>query len=305
MSSQPFHPDLHIARFLPRTTVGPRSLGLVRRLTTALDRPRADVDTVLIQPGVSVRVFRPSRTRTRTPALLWIHGGGYIMGTAAQDDPLCRRIAHELGIIVASVDYRLAPEHPFPTPLHDCYNTLDWLSEQPHIDPQRIAIGGASAGAGLAAALALLAKERGMIQPVLQLLSYPMLDDRTTTRPELDRRRVRLWNADSNRFGWRSYLATAYGNEVSPLAAPARYDDLTGLPTTWLGVGTRDLFHDENLAYARRLEQAGVDCTLHVTPGGYHAFDMIEPKAAVSQAFRRSQLEALDDALNSADSSRG
>ncbi|NNH69257.1 alpha/beta hydrolase [Nocardia uniformis] len=300
MSHQPFHPDLRIARLLPRTIVGPRNLWLIRRLTAILDRPRSDVDIIRIDAEVSVRVFRPSRPRPRprTPALLWIHGGGYVLGTAAQDDRFCRRIADQLDITVASVDYRVAPEHPFPTPLHDCYSAWRWLSEQPDVDAQRLAIGGASAGAGLAAALTLLTKERGTIQPVLQMLSYPMLDDRTTTRAELDRHRVRLWNADSNRFGWRSYLGPAYGNEISPLAAPARYDDLTGLPTTWLGVGTNDLFHDENLAYVQRLEQAGVDCTLHVTPGGYHAFDMIEPKAAVSQTFRRSQVDALDSALN-------
>jgi acetyl esterase/lipase len=172
------------------------------------------------------------------------------------------------------VEYRRAPEHPFPTPLEDCYTALQWLARQPDIDPARIAIGGESAGAGLAAAVALLAKERGEIHPVLQLLSYPMLDDRTTTRTDIDPRRLRIWSPGSNRFGWRAYLgpATADGG-VSPLAAPARYDDLAGLPPAWIGVGTNDLFHDEDVTYARRLQQAGVASTLHVVPGAYHNFD--------------------------------
>jgi acetyl esterase/lipase len=226
-----------------------------------------------------------------------MHGGGYVLASAAQDDRFCRRIADQLGIVVASVEYRVAPEHPFPTPLHDCYAALSWLAGQSDVDPTRIAIGGASAGGGLAAALALLAKERGEIQPVLQLLTYPMLDDRTTTRADVDHRALRIWNAKSNRFGWRSYLGPAHGDDVSPLAAPARSDDLSGLPPAWLGVGTCDLFHDEGLAYAERLEQAGVDCTLHVTPGAYHGFNVVEPKAAVSRAFWQSQVTALEGAL--------
>lgn len=304
MPSQLLHPDLRAARFLPRSAVGPRRLK-VFRLLSAASRPRPGVVVVPVEPEVSVHLYQPAKTPPRAPALLWIHGGGYVIGTPAQDDRFCRRIADQLGIIVASVDYRLAPEHPFPTPLHDCYAALDWLAGQPDVDPERIAIGGASAGAGLAAALALLANERGEIKPVLQLLSYPMLDDRTTTRTDIDQRPLRLWNTKSNRFGWQSYLGTAYGGKVPPLAAPARYDDLSGLPPTWLGVGTCDLFHDENLAYAERLEQAGVTCTVHVTPGAYHAFDMVEPKAPISQAFRHAQVTALTKALNGTDSSPG
>lgn len=197
------------------------------------------------------------------------------------------------------MEYRLAPEHPFPTPPEDCYTALEWLARQPDIDAGRIAIGGQSAGGGLAAALALLAKERGEIRPVLQLLSYPMLDDRTTTRTDIDMRRLRIWSPGSNQFGWRAYLghATADGN-VPPLAAPARYDDLSGLPPAWIGVGTNDLFHDEDVTYARRLQRAGVACTLRVVPGAYHNFDSIEPKTAVSRAFVTAQITALDEALN-------
>ncbi|WP_158853127.1 alpha/beta hydrolase fold domain-containing protein [Saccharothrix deserti] len=140
---------------------------------------------------------------------------------------------------------------------------------------------------------------RGEIRPVLQLLSYPMLDDRTTTRTDIDPRRLRMWSQKSNRFGWRAYLgpATADG-DVSPLAAPARYGDLSGLPPAWIGVGTNDLFHDEDVTYARRLQQAGVACALRVVPGAYHAFDSVEAKTALSQAFLQARTTALDEALN-------
>ncbi|WP_433016313.1 alpha/beta hydrolase [Kribbella sp. CA-294648] len=322
MTEQLFNPHLRAARFLPRTVITSRTLPTLRLLTKVAgmaQRPGGEV--VAVDADVSVRVFRPaSAQRPRPasaghrqlleggrpkvapaaarPALLWIHGGGMVLGAAAQDSRFCRRIAEQLDIVVVSVEYRLAPEHPFPTPLEDCYTALRWLAKQPGIDPALIAIGGASAGAGLAAALALLAKERGEIQPVLQLLSYPMLDDRTTTRSDIDGRRQRLWSQHSNRFGWRAYLGSVPNGSVSPLAAPARYDDLSGLPPAWIGVGTNDLFHDEDIAYARRLQEAGVACALHVVPGAYHAFDSVEAKTAVAQTFFHAQTTALDEALN-------
>ncbi|WP_261323829.1 alpha/beta hydrolase [Rhizobium leguminosarum] len=299
MTEQPFNPELRAARFLPRTIIAARTLPALRVLTklTRITR-RPDAQVVSVDANVSVHVFRPASARPRTPALLWIHGGGMVLGDAAQDSGFCRLVADQLNIVVGSVEYRLAPAHPFPAPLEDCYTALQWLARQPDIDPARIVIGGASAGGGLAAALALLAKERGEIRPVLQLLSYPMLDDRTTIRTDIDARRLRLWSPASNRFGWRSYLgpATADGN-VPPLAAPARYNDLSGLPPAWIGVGTNDLFHDEDVTYARRLQQAGVATTLHVVPGAYHNFDSIEAKAAISRAFVKAQMTALDEAL--------
>jgi acetyl esterase/lipase len=299
MTGHPFNPQLRAARFLPRTIITARTLPTLRVLTKLTGRARRpDAQVVSVDADVSVHVFRPASPRPRTPALLWIHGGGMVLGDAAQDSDFCRRIADQLNIVVVSVEYRLAPEHPFPTPLEDCYTALQWLAHQPGIDPARIAIGGASAGGGLAAALALLAKERGEIRPVLQLLSYPMLDDRTTTRTDIDPRRLRIWSLASNRFGWRSYLGPATTDgDVSPLAAPARYDDLSSLPPAWIGVGTNDLFHDEDVTYAHRLQQAGVATTLHVVPGAYHNFDSFEAKAAISQAFVKAQITALDEAL--------
>lgn len=300
MTEQHFNPQLRAARFLPRTIITPRTLPTLRVLTKLTGRVRRpDAEVVSVDADVSVHVFRPASARPGTPALLWIHGGGMVLGDAAQDSQFCRRVANELNLVVVSVEYRLAPEHPFPTPLEDCYTALQWLASQPDIDPASIAVGGQSAGGGLAAALALLAKERGEIRPVLQLLSYPMLDDRTTTRTDIDPRRLRIWSPGSNRFGWGAYLGgTASDANVPPLAAPARFDDLSGLPPAWIGVGTNDLFHDEDVAYARRLQQAGVACTLRVVPGAYHNFDSMEPRTAISRAFVQAQLTALDEALN-------
>ncbi|MGP4014855.1 alpha/beta hydrolase [Saccharopolyspora sp. 5N708] len=207
-------------------------------------------------------------------------------------------MADRLGTVAVAVEYRLAPEHPFPTPLEDCYAALRWLARQPGVDPERIAIGGDSAGGGLAAALALLAKERGEVHPVLQVLSYPMLDDRTATRTDIDPRQLRMWSQDNNRFGWGAYLGSQARHEVPPLAAPARYEDLSGLPATWIGVGTHDLFHDEVVTFADRLRQAGVATTLEVVPGAYHGFDVLEKKAEVSRSYRQAQLSALDAAVN-------
>jgi acetyl esterase/lipase len=228
--------------------------------------------------------------------LLWVAGGGLLLNTSVADDGPCRTIAERLGIVVASVEYRLAPEHSFPTPLDDCYAGLRWLAAQPDVDVNRIAIGGASAGGGLTAALALLARERGEIRPIMQLLVYPMLDDRTSARTDLDPRRYRMWSQVSNKFGWDSYLGPVRGS-VPPLAAPARHDDLAGLPPAWVGVGTNDLFHDEDVAYARRLQEAGVPCTLEIVPGAYHGFDRTQADAPVSKAFFEAQVAALAKAL--------
>ncbi|MGY1714335.1 alpha/beta hydrolase [Geodermatophilus sp. SYSU D01106] len=292
--SDPFHPDLRLARLLPRTVVGPRTLRPVRLVTGLPSRlPRRGVEVVRIDADVSVRLFRPSAAGV-SPAVLWMHAGGTVIGSAAQDDWLCRRWARELGAVVASVEYRLAPEHPFPAPLEDCHTALRWLAARGDVDPSRVAIGGASAGGGLAAALALLVRERGGVRPVLQLLSYPMLDDRTTTRSDVEQRHLRLWDSASNRFGWRSYLG---GAPASPLAAPARAEDLAGLPPAWIGVGTNDLFHDEDTTYARRLRAADVPTELHVVPGGYHAFDLTEVWAPVSREFLRLRTRALAAAL--------
>lgn len=293
MPSADFHPDLRrFARLAPRTTVGPRSLRIIRMLTRLQrGKNRAGLEVLTLGSGVDVRLHRPTGDSRPGPALLWIHGGGYVLGNAQQDDRLCHRFTRELGITVAAVDYRLAPEHPYPASLEDCYSALIWLAGLPAVDPARVAIGGASAGGGLAAALAFLARDRGEVTPVLQLLAYPMLDDRSGTGPENPN--YRLWSPKSNRFGWAAYL----GNADPQVAVPARRGDLSGLAPAWIGVGTNDLLLDEDVAYADRLTAAGVPCHVEVVPGAFHGFDAVVPKAAVSQAFFASQCASLRTAL--------
>jgi acetyl esterase/lipase len=286
-----FHPDLaRSARLIPRSMITPNSLPVFRVAARLMDRRTpADVEVLRLSSGVRVRLHRAPGATSKGPALLWIHGGGYVIGSAAQDDDLCRRFARELGATVAAVDYRLAPEYPYPVPLEDCYRALTWLAELPAVDPALVAIGGASAGGGLAAALALLARDRREVNVAAQLLVYPMLDDRSGTQEGLDDHRHRMWTQKSNVYGWSSYLGDADPN----VAVPARNPDLDGLPPAWIGVGTNDLFHREDLAYAERLTAAGVPCEVEVVAGAFHGFDGVVPKAPVSRDFFASQVTWL------------
>ncbi|QLL07912.1 alpha/beta hydrolase [Mycobacterium vicinigordonae] len=290
-----FHPDLrHIARFAPARLASPRTLPLMRALMglrTRLGRTPKGVEVLTLPSGAGARLYRPLNAAEPGPALLWIHGGGYVLGSAQQDDQLCLGFSRRLGITVASVEYRLAPEHPYPAPLEDCYAVLQWMAALPAVDRDRVAIGGASAGGGLAAALALLARDRGEITPAFQLLVYPMLDDRSAAAPANPN--FRLWDPVANRFGWTSYL----GSADPAVAVPARRGDLSGLPPAWIGVGTHDLFHDEDIEYARRLTEAGVPCQLQTIPGAFHGFDLVAPKVGISQQFFAMQCDALRPAL--------
>ncbi|MCB0924138.1 MAG: alpha/beta hydrolase [Mycobacterium sp.] len=295
-STAAIHPELRrVARFLPRQAVNRWSLPLLKRIRSIRPFSDTDVELMTLPSGSGVRLYRPADASEPAPALLWIHGGGYVIGSAAQDDALCRRYTQRLGAVVAAVDYRRAPEHPFPIPLEDCYRTLTWLAGLPGVDADRVAIGGASAGGGLAAALAFLARDRAEVTPALQVLSYPMLDDRTVD-PALDEPGFRLWNAASNRLGWHSYLSGA----DPEIAVPARRSDLAGLPPAWIGVGTLDLFHAEDLAYADRLRAAGVPCEVYDVPGAFHEFHSVAPNAPVSRAYFDSACTALAAALRTA-----
>jgi acetyl esterase/lipase len=303
-----FHPDLAMGRFIPRASFGPRSARLMRRLRPrpAAPPPGVTVEELTVPgpagaPPVSLRVIRPAAPRPPGPALLWVHGGGLVTGHPEQDDRANTAFAQQLGITVAAVRYRLAPDAPAPAAVEDAYAGLRGLvarAAELDVDVDRIAIGGASAGGGIAAGLALLAHDRGEIRPAHQLLVYPMLDDRTVLRTDLRTRSVRVWTPTSNRYGWSAYLGSAaFTSDVSPYAAPARRGDLTGLPPAWIGVGSLDLFHDEDVAYAHRLRDSGVPCRLHVVPGAFHGFDALFPRAGVSQAFWSEQARALRDAL--------
>ncbi len=289
MASHEIHPDLRrIAPFVPRRAVYPWSLPLLKRVPLRRPVRRDGVEVLTLQSGAGVRLYRPAGAAADTPALLWIHGGGYVLGSPEQDDALCRRYVERLGIVVAAVRYRLAPQNPHPAALEDCYSALTWLAGLPGVDATLISIGGGSAGGGLAAALAFLARDRGAVTPVLQLLSYPMLDDRTVD-PSLDKPEFRLWNSASNRIGWGSYLGGADPRK----AVPARRDDLAGLPPAWIGVGTLDLFHAEDLAYAARLTTAGVTCEVCEVAGAFHGFDGLAPNTSVAQSYFDSKCAAL------------
>jgi acetyl esterase/lipase len=221
--------------------------------------------------------------------ILWIHGGGMFLGSARQDDAVCQELSETLGVRMASVDYRLAPEHPYPEPLDDCYTALAWLAE--HYD--RVVVVGASAGGGLAAGLALLARDRsGPAIAALQLW-YPMLDDRETAGARTLANTV-VWNARLNRLGWSAYLGTGAPNAY---AAPARATDLAGLPPTYIDTGELDLFHDEDAAFAERIRSAGGFIDFFVEQGAPHGFDLIAPDARISRAATGRRREWLARAL--------
>ena len=252
-------------------------------------------------PNVRVLVYLPTSVQGVVPVLLWIHGGGYIMGSADAEDLTVKSIVSALGCAAVSVDYRLAPEMSHPGPVEDCYAALQWLSTHANelgIDPKRIAVGGSSAGGGLAAALALLTRDRGEVSLAFQFLLAPMLDDRTCTlaNPHPYTGEF-IWTPEANCFGWSSLLGQEPGGpDVSPYAAAARAEHLEGLPATFLYVGALDLFLEEDLEYARRLMRAGVPTELHVYPGAYHGFRMVAD-AQVTQAAERDLLAALKRAL--------
>lgn len=251
---------------------------------------------------VRVRVYQPDDRPSKLPGLCWIHGGGYVMGDIEMDDRLMKQLARRIGCVAVSVDYRLAPEHPFPAPVEDCYAGLKWLfahAGELGVDPSRIAIGGASGGGGLAAGLALMARDRREVQVAFQLLIYPMIDDRNATPASYAITDARVWNRDSNRLGWRAYLGREGGGaDVSPYAAASRATDLRNLPPAYIPVGALDLFVDENIEYAQRLIQAGVPAELHVYPGAFHGFNNLAPSALVSKQFNADRDNALKRALH-------
>jgi acetyl esterase/lipase len=238
--------------------------------------------------GVTVRVHQPVAAGGARPCVYWMHGGGYVLGSNAMDDARFDRWCNELGIVGVSVEYRLAPDVHYPGPLEDCYAGLQWVHEHADelgVDATRIGIGGQSAGGGLAAGLALLARDRGARPIAFQLLLYPMIDDRMTTVSSgwVDP----IWPPGANRFGWASYLGDLAGGDVPIYAAPARAEDLRGLPPTFVAVGALDGFSDEDIDYAVRLRHAGVPTELHVYPGAPHGFDGVAPDAPVSRRARR------------------
>lgn len=251
---------------------------------------------------VLVRVYRSKQRRDRSPGFLWMHGGGMVMGNVDMNDASCAALAADLDIVVASVEYRLAPEFPYPTPLEDCYSSLLWFFGQADefgLKPDRIAVGGASAGGGLAAGLALLARDRAEVSPCFQLLTFPMLDDRNETPSSFMIDDTRLWNRYANLTAWSAYLDGNNGtDDVPAYAAPARATDLRGLPPAIITVGSLDMFLDEDIAYAQALLTAEVPCELHVYPGAFHASHSLVPNSDTAQRWHRDETSALNRALN-------
>ncbi|GEK23040.1 alpha/beta hydrolase [Cellulomonas xylanilytica] len=261
----------------------------VRAAVRLMRVPRSEHVTVTTSRAGSVRlrVYAPVGARSGA-GLLWIHGGGLLFGDARQDEALCLSTVERLGVVIVSVNYRFAPEHPFPAAHDDVRAGWRWFlehAEEHGVDPRRIAIGGESAGAGLAAALVHRVHDEGGTQPVAQWLFAPMLDDRTAARRELDADAHFVWDNRANREGWSGYLGAEPGlASPPPYAVPARRTDLTGLPPTYLAYGDIELFATEDAAYADALEAAGVPVTADVVPGAPHGFENWAHGTDVAQA---------------------
>ena len=289
------HPELKKATAsFPKLPVGS---GFGRAVTRALlpllpmllPQPKlpsgVSIETVKSPSGRTLRIYSPAGEKNRA-AMLYLHGGGMMIGFPAMDDALLASTAVELDILIVSPDYRLAPENPFPAPLDDCHEAWQWILDNAakrNIDVNRIAIGGESAGGGLAAGLVLRVHDEGGQQPIAQWLFCPMLDDRTAMDRSLDDVNHFIWDNKLNLAGWKSYLGTKFGTEqVSDYAAPGRRSEFKNLPKAWIGVGDVELFYEEDKAYATKLTAAGVPCELDVVAGGPHAFEGLAPNAQVS-----------------------
>lgn len=250
-----------------------------------------------------LRCYYPLQVEGPLPVFYWMHGGGMMGGTPEQDDGQMKQIAVEARVLVISVDYRVAPEYPFPIPLNDCYAGLRWVTDHAelwNIDINRIAVGGASGGGGLAASLTLKIKRDGGPKLVHQSLTYPMLDDRNETNSSHQITSLGLWDRSFNLFGWQAYLGTDQDKDIVPaLAVPAREPDLSGLPSAFIAVGSLDLFRDEDIEYAIRLMEAGVSTELHFYPGAVHGFDWYIPKEKMTISFLEKRINALRLALES------
>jgi acetyl esterase/lipase len=269
-------------------------------------RPASVLVEDVVVPGpdngqVPLRIYRPAAQAFDLPALYWMHGGGMVIGSVDMDDALLVGAVERLGLAVVSVEYRLAPDHPDPAPVEDCYSGLAWTAAhgaEHGIDPDRLAVGGASAGGGLAAGTALLARDRHGPDIAFQLLLEPMLDDRAVTSSSTAYKRSVVWDRQDNEHGWSALLGDRKGTDaVSCYAAPARATDLGGLPPAFVDVGEIETFRDECIDYARRLMISGVPTELHVYPGAFHGFDLMVPDARVTRTAWNLRWSALARAL--------
>ena len=260
------------------------------------DDPSVSVEEHIAQPGdggsdVVLRLLRPAADGV-LPALLWFHGGGQVLGYAAQDDAYLKPLCSAVGCVVIAVEYRLAPEAPAPAAAEDGYTAYRWVREQAEqlgVDSSRIGLAGASGGGGIAAAAALMIRDRGLPTPLFQALNYPMLDDRNETDSSREITDIGIWDRHNNVLAWRAILGDRAGtDDVPAYSVPGRTDSLGGLPPTFIAVGDHDVFRDEDLAYAQRLQRDGVPVELHLYPGAYHAFDLFAPTSALAASFTSS-----------------
>ncbi|MFF0970352.1 alpha/beta hydrolase [Streptomyces sp. NPDC003703] len=255
-------------------------------------------------PDLDITVLRPRRVTGPVPGLYNIHGGGMVSGHRDQDTVRLAALVEELGVVAVNVEYRLAPEHPDPAPVEDCYAGLRWLAEHAAelgVDPRRLVVMGGSAGGGLSAGVALLARDRGGPHLAGQLLLCPMLDDRNTTVSSHQYDGLGTWQREMNLLGWRALLGEKAGDgaaDVSVYAAPARAADLSGLPPAFVEAGSAELFRDEDVAYAHRIWATGGQAELHIWQGAFHGFDVFAPGHEVTRAAlaaRRSWLRRVLD----------
>ncbi len=248
-------------------------------------------------PDISVRVYRPVTATGALPGIYYIHGGGMVLGTVAGEDATAAMLCDQVGAVVVSVEYRLAPEHPHPAPVEDCYAGLVWTAKNAAdlgIDVTRFAIYGGSAGGGLALGTALLARDRGGPALAFMMPIYPMIDDTNTTPSSHEVTDIGIWDRDGNIEAWAWYLGGAPADQY---AAPTRAADVSGLPPAYIDVGTLDLFRDEDVAFAQRLMAADVPTELHVNPGSYHGSEVFAPDAALSRRIWDMRIEALKRGL--------
>lgn len=291
-------PPLH----LPDDLIIARQLNLHPAASSEFVRSTKGYISGAASQEMLIKIYEPVHRDAKKllPALLWIHGGGYVLGHPDGEESLCESFVNAANCVVISPDYRLAPEHPFPAAIEDCYAALVWMksaADELNIDLSRIAVGGGSAGGGLTAALALMARDKGGPAICFQMPLYPMIDDRNATPSSHEITDPAVWNRANNLSAWKMYLGEHANGDISPYAAPSRAKSLAGLPPTYTCVGQLDPFRDETIDYVTRLAQAGVDVEFQLYPGCYHAFEHVVPNAEISQRAKNGYVDALTKAL--------